>query len=306
MNSLSPLRLERIAGTVRPTLVQGGFSLVELMVSLAISLVILAALVALFVNTTRSNREFERANSMIENGRLAIQVLENDVIHAGFWGTHVPQFDDQTVDFAPADVPTVVPAPCLAYNLWNADYETALIGLPVQAYEDDAACPALILDKVPNTDVLLVRHADTCVPGESVNCAPITPGGLYFQGGRCVTDLEAFVLDQSPASPGDPDPFTLLQRECDAATPAEIRRFVSNIYYVRDYAVSPGDGTPTLMRSEFGVVGGVPQHVAAVPLVEGIEGFRVELGIDDLGETGLAVDYTEEVDWEDPEFRTIA
>ena len=63
MNSLSPLRLERIAGTVRPTLVQGGFSLVELMVSLAISLVILAALVALFVNTTRSNREFERANS---------------------------------------------------------------------------------------------------------------------------------------------------------------------------------------------------------------------------------------------------
>ena len=102
MNSLSPLRLERIAGTVRPTLVQGGFSLVELMVSLAISLVILAALVALFVNTTRSNREFERANSMIENGRLAIQVLENDVIHAGFWGTHVPQFDDQTVDFAPA------------------------------------------------------------------------------------------------------------------------------------------------------------------------------------------------------------
>jgi len=306
MNRVNHQPLERIAGPVGPRRIQSGFSLVELMVSLAISLVILAALVALFVNTSRSNREFERANSMIENGRLAIQVLENDVIHAGFWGTYVPQFDDQTADAAPADVPILVPGPCLAYNLWNADYENALIGLPVQAYDDEAACPALILNKVPNTDVLLVRHADTCVPGESVNCAPITPGGLYFQVGRCTTDPDPFVLGQSPAAPGDPDPFTLLQRECDATAPAEIRRFVSNIYYVRDYALNPGDGTPTLMRSEFDVVGGIPQHVAAVPLIEGIEGFRVELGIDDLSETGAAVDYTEQVEWQDPEFRTIA
>ncbi|HUG04790.1 MAG TPA: prepilin-type N-terminal cleavage/methylation domain-containing protein, partial [Steroidobacteraceae bacterium] len=75
---------------------QSGLSLIELMVAVAISLVILAALVALFVNTSRSNREFARANSMIENGRLAVQVLENDVIHAGYWGTYVPDFDDQT------------------------------------------------------------------------------------------------------------------------------------------------------------------------------------------------------------------
>ena len=63
---------------------QAGLTLVELMVAMTISLLILAALVALFTNTSRSNREFARANGMIESGRLAIQVLEADVQHAGF------------------------------------------------------------------------------------------------------------------------------------------------------------------------------------------------------------------------------
>ena len=49
---------------------QSGLSLIELMVGIAISLVILVAMVALFVNTSRSNRELARANSMIESGRL--------------------------------------------------------------------------------------------------------------------------------------------------------------------------------------------------------------------------------------------
>ncbi len=77
---------------------QRGFGLVELMVSMAIALVILAALVALFIGTSRNNREMATANSLIENGRFAIQLLENDLVHAGFWGTHVPQFDDQTFE----------------------------------------------------------------------------------------------------------------------------------------------------------------------------------------------------------------
>ena len=39
---------------------QSGLSLVELMISMTISLVILAALVLLFTNTSRSNRELSR------------------------------------------------------------------------------------------------------------------------------------------------------------------------------------------------------------------------------------------------------
>ena len=51
------------------------------------------------------------------------------------------------------------------------------------------------------------------------------------------------------------------------------------------------------MRAEF--ANGVMQ--ASVPLVDGIEGMIVELGIDNLSDTGAAVDYTAAVVWADPD-----
>lgn len=88
------------------------------------------------------------------------------------------------------------------------------------------------------------------------------------------------------------------------------RRFISNIYYIRDYAVNPGDGVPTLMRSSFGVPsgGGDPEQLSAQALVEGVEGFRVELGIDEVSKAGTSedVDYTERVAWTDSDNKTTA
>jgi type IV pilus assembly protein PilW len=279
---------------------QSGLSLIELMVAVAISLVILAALVALFVNTSRSNREFARANSMIENGRLAVQVLENDVIHAGYWGTYVPDFDDQTAGGVPADVPTGIPDPCLAYNPgnWTNNYINNLIGIPIQVYDAATVCAGVIADRRPGTDVLIVRHLEPCVPGTPPNCAGLVAGRLYFQSTLCITDVGDRVLSDNAAA------FTLNQRDC--VTAAERRRFMSSIYYVRDFAVTAGDGIPTLMRSQFDFAGGVLEHQPAAPLIEGIEGFRVELGVDDVSETGAAVDFTEEIEWADPDTRTTA
>jgi type IV pilus assembly protein PilW len=278
---------------------QSGLSLIELMVAVAISLVILAALVALFVNTSRSNREFARANSMIENGRLAVQVLENDVIHAGYWGPYVPDFDDQTAAAVPTDTPTAIPDPCLAYNPanWTDDYIDNLIGMPIQVYDDATVCAGVITDRLAGTDVLIVRHLEPCIAGgPSPNCDAVVVGRLYFQSTLCTTDVVDRILNTAG--------FTLLRRDC--VTPAETRRFMSSIYYVRDFAVTPGDAIPTLMRSQFDLAGGVLEHQPAVPLIEGIEGFRVELGVDDLSETGDAVDYTEAVEWADPDTRTTA
>jgi len=285
-----------------------GFSLVELMVSVTIGLLILAAMVALFVNTSGSNREMARANSVIENGRLAIQLVESDVVHAGFWGSHVPQFDDLTTVGVPGDVPTAVPDPCLAYTTpWSAAHKNNLIGIAVQAYDAATVCAGVILDKLAGTDVLIVRHAETCVPGLPIGPGPPFPVGgplceaddpvkPYIQASRCGTDPSVYVFGDSG--------FTLHERNC--TTVAEKRKFVSSIYYIRDYAVTAGDGIPTLMRSQFDLVAGVPAFQAAVPMIEGIEGFSVELGVDNFGKTDppVAVDYTVETDWDDPLTRT--
>ena len=302
------IKMHKLAGgsvTALKSQRQQGLSLVELMVSITIGLVILGAMVALFVNTSRSNREMARANGVIENGRLAMQLLEADVVHAGFWGAWVPQFDDQTTgNFVPGDKPTAVPDPCATYNPtnWTPAYKTNLVGIPVQVYDSNATCSGIVTSKVANTDVLIVRHAETCVPGEGGNCDADVAGALYFQSTQCSTELPLnspipYVLDTTGFT-------TWHKRNCTTA--ADKRKFTSSIYYVRNYAVTSGDGIPTLMRSQFDLNSGTLAHQAAQAMIEGIEGFRVELGVDSLSKTGAAVDNGVAIVWSDPDTRTTA
>ncbi len=83
-------------------------------------------------------------------------------------------------------------------------------------------------------------------------------------------------------------------------TPAEQRRFSSNIYYIRDHAVTAGDGIPTLMRSQFGLNGSTLEHKAAEALIEGVEGFRVEYGVDNVSDSGAAVNFGAAIVWANP------
>jgi len=277
---------------------QLGFTLVELMIAVTISLMVLIAMVALLVNLSSSNKEMARTNSQIENGRFAIQILQSDLMQAGFWASFVPQFDDLTVTAAPADVPTAVPEVCLEHNAvnWNAAYKSNILGIAVQAYDAvPTGCSTPVASKKANTDVLVVRRADTCVPGEA-NCEADVNGMLYFQASDCESELTAtpaqrYVLDTAG--------FTLRKRGCAAADIAQKRRYISSIYYIRDYAAATGDGIPTLMRSQFELAGGALGYQTAIPLIEGIEGFNVELGIDNVSETGTAVNYTSAVTWTD-------
>lgn len=292
-------------------LCQAGFSLVELMVALVIGLIITIALGNLFLNITRANDELAKANSQIENGRFAIQLLQNDIVHAGFWGAYVPQFDDLSYTATPTGVPATVPDPCLVYSAaWTSTYKASLVAIPVQSYSgtppSGSGCITnLATNKKASTDVLVVRHAETCVPGDS-NCEADVAGKLYFQASLCELEIQSanpYILDTSS--------FTLHKRDCvgtgaPAALPitagsiAEKRKFISNIYYVRDYAQTVGDNIPTLMASQFDLSGGVLVHQSAVPLIEGIEGFNVEFGIDNLSDTGAAVDYATAITWADP------
>jgi type IV pilus assembly protein PilW len=298
----------------RISTLQAGFSLIELMVAIAIGLVITATLLTLFLNINRTNDEMAKTNSQIENGRFAIQLLQDDISHAGFWDTYVPQFDDLTLAVVPADAPTAVPNPCLAYSTpWTAVYISNLIAIPVQVYGDTppsgSGCVTnLATSKKISTDVLLVRHAETCLPGDS-NCEADTLGKLYFHSSlsyflpvprpipepNCpsgtTADTAAYELATSLG--------TLHKKDCTTAV-TEKRKFISNIYYIRDYATTAGDGIPTLMLSQFDLAAGALAHQAAVPLIEGIESFQVELGVDSLSKTGAAVNYASAVTWADP------
>lgn len=303
-NGTSHLPIRRLSG-------QAGVTLIELMISMALGLMIAAAMLTLYVNISSSNAEIAKSHFQIESGRYTIQTLESDISHAGYWGGYVPAYDLLVSGAVPADVPDAVPDPCLAYTPanWTTAYKNNLIGITVQSL--DAApgtCAALLANRKANTDVLVIRHAETCLPGTG-GCAASGAGELHMQTTFCETEGHAYVLTDYPANPADAHDashFDLHKRPCGASDWSDIRRYVSYIYYIRDYSVTAGDGIPTLMRATFGVSGGTPGYLAAEPIVEGIDGFRVEFGIDSHSKSGAVVDYTAAVAWQDPANRITA
>lgn len=267
---------------------QRGFSLVELMIAVALGLLIMVALIAVFLNVNRTNTEMGKTNSLIENGRFAIDLLQEDLSHAGYWGGYVPDFDDLSVTVVPSSTPASSPNPCLAYSAvnWTAQHKNNLIGIPVQSYTGvpTGCANAFLPAQKTSGDVLVVRHADTCIAGVG-SCPAADPGELMFQPSRCTAQVTAgapYVLSNTG--------FDRTQMDC--ATPTELRKYVSNIYYIRDYAVDVGDGVPTLMRSSFDVASGNPLQKTAEPLIEGIEGLVVMWGIDAKSRCNTDVDYT--------------
>lgn len=63
-----------------------GFSLIELMVGVGISLVILAALASTYVTTAGIGRANQRVSEILTNGQTAMDALRRDVINSGFSG----------------------------------------------------------------------------------------------------------------------------------------------------------------------------------------------------------------------------
>jgi len=80
-----------------------GFTLVELMVGIALGLIVLATLTVVFVSASTGRRDMERTGRQIENGRYAMQLIDDDLVNAGYFG----EFDPNTVG-----APGVKPDPC--------------------------------------------------------------------------------------------------------------------------------------------------------------------------------------------------
>ena len=284
---------------------QRGLSLIELIIALALGVIIVAALSQLFVNISRANLEMAKTSSQIESARFAMQFMQDDIVHGGYWGGFIPDFDDVTfaVDDVPEDAPKksadITPADvCRNMADWNEDYREYLLGIPLEVYGPGATplgCGGVITDRLAGTDLLIVRHASTCAAGIDVGCETFDAGELYLRVSNCL-ELPA----PPPYQLEHPQPVDFV-KQLNCVDPADPRKFVQNIYYIRDWAYdnSPKDGIPTLVRSEFNNL----QQQPPVALVEGIERFRVELGIDRLSQTGEDVDYTKVIGWLDEEVK---
>ena len=196
-----------------------GFSLVELMVAMTLGLFVAGVVIAIFIGNSRNLRAIEQATRHVENGRYAMQLLGDDIRHAGFFA----EFD---ASILPA--PSVKPDPCVIVP----DDLKASIPLHVQGYDNsDGALSCLSeVDVADSTDVLVIRRAKACVAGTE-GCDAVTNDSVYFQASQCGDDAERFALDVGSGS------FPNNARDCKTA--AGQREMLVDIYFIANTEPRP-------------------------------------------------------------------
>jgi type IV pilus assembly protein PilW len=242
-----------------------GFSLIELMIALAIGLVILTVLATVFARTSSGRGDLERVSRLVENSRFAADIVGDDVRHAGFYGTFLP----------PSDALYSDPSPCG----WNTADVTQLGWQPtatpprfpaqLQGWDDPAASVTqlnCLPDRVPGTDVLAIRR----VSSRPVLPAQVSATSIYVQASQCISDPVLLRVSNTVGQ------FTLRTASCDPASVAGIRRYFVRVYYVASCnECSPSDGIRTLKRMEV-----VDNVYRVVSLAEGVENLQFEYAFD--------------------------
>ena len=259
---------------------QSGLSLLELMIAITIGLFLLVGLVSVFSTSNQTYIDLSRASQQIENGRFAVQVLSDDIAHAGFYGRY-----SQT-----PTIPGVLPDPCVNNDM--AALRSA-IAFPLQGYDAPGASPITAclpaVNHLAGTDILVVRRVDSTMSAGNAATIPnaaLTANNIYMQANADSTATPVIAVAIGTQA-GDEAAFPLKNK--DATTFAPVRKYHLHIYFIAPCSVPAGGGTtctganddngapiPTLKRIELAANG----TMNVIPLVEGIEDFQVDYGID--------------------------
>lgn len=243
----------------RPGRSNRGFSLVELMVSIAIGLILIAGLAMLFANSSQTGQEIEKSIRQIENGRYALELLNEDVSVAGYYG------EVSTTGI------TLGTAPACATALGDLGWNNAGLTAPVAVTgltPTETAALACLSNHKAGTAAVVLRRLDTT----AASPGPATDGSAYLQTSRCSTDPNntRFILSATAAD------FSLRGLDCSATN--TIHRYITRIYYVATCNECGSDTVPTLKRAELRETA-----MVIVPLAEGIEEVAYDYGFDTDG-----------------------
>jgi len=260
--------------TIPPRRRQAGLNMMELMIAIAIGLFLLAGLVSVFANSNRVYVDLNRAAQQIENGRFAVQTLTDDVSLAGYYGRYPSQLP----------LPGTLPDPCETANM-TALREAA--ALWVQGYDAPSGAALTCVsdaNHVDGTDILVIRRADS----RTTAPASLVGAEVYMQA-----NADPTAAANPTVALGAPANFTTLT-EKDGTTVSPIRKYHVHVYFVAPCSIPNGGGAvctgaaddagapvPTLKRLELALnAAGTALEMRVVPLVEGIENFQVDYGVD--------------------------
>jgi len=264
-----------------------GMSLIELMVAVAIGSLLMLGLATTFKNSSETQREMERSGRLIENGRYAIQLLSNDLHHAGYYGYY----------YEAVAAPGTLPDPCEVTSIPNL---ITAMAMPIQGYAaanlssrpniSATTCDDKGLftnaNLSPGSDIFVIRRASTAV----FTGTPITNEVYLQSNARTASILLGNSSATVPAMAANNVAQTLRKFPHDTSSTeaADTHKYQTHVYFVspcsfgsgtNDVCTNADDNIPTLKRLEL-TSNGTSTIMRVVPLVEGIEYMKVSYGID--------------------------
>lgn len=246
-----------------------GFTLVEVIISLALGTLLLLGLSTLFVQSNRSYKQNEAQMGLQDQARFALSTVSRDIQMAGYWGG---------MSLGSQILPSTNATGTLAAaNDCGADSSSWALttGKRVEYFNwtlsTQASSKFKCLTNVQlGTDVLATRRVAGQEAATISACGNVTlAANTYYVK---TNGIEGSLIRTSGTT------YNPCTADAPITAPMSFFKFVPRIYYVRNYAKAAGDGIPTLCRREL-------QH-AATPtleeecLAEGVEDFQIVWGID--------------------------
>lgn len=273
---------------------QLGMTLVEILVALVISLVLIGGVIQIFIGNKLTYRAQDSLSRIQENGRYAIDLLNQDIRMANYRGCagSKPSTARNLLNVANMRWDFLNPIPVQGFNNPSNSWPTALssgVGLASTSV-------------IAGTDVMTVRGPDTTNSGfivtQTGNTGPLQisqPVSLNLQAKDVVmvadcSDIAVFqIATVEPVVSGNLSPITItLLANAAGITPgnstndlkklfdgAEVTRLTAKTYYIGTGA----SGQPALFKLVSG-------NSNAQELVEGVENMQIRFGVDDAGVCG--------------------
>ena len=241
---------------------QSGFTLIEIMIAMMLSMVLAIAVISVFVNNSYSFNQDENVARMQDDARHALREIAFEISMAGHYADlHIP-------DIVTADAGLSIGTDCGPAGEVNWMYRMVETGSDnsmslaaidnATAAEAEAAHSCFAADELlPGTDVVAIRR----VVGQRTDVP--TDNAIYLRTNGTVGLLYKAPF---PATPS-----------ITVATPRADWQYSPSIYFIRQFANTAGDGIPTLCRK---VLRGVGPSMTTECLATGIENLQVEYGID--------------------------
>jgi len=245
----------RYATNSRPlgTLYQArGVSLIELMLSMAIGLVLLVGVMAVFFNSRTAYHSSEAQVHLLDDGRYALHLLGQDLRMAGSIGQNswLSGVQGRALDSSPNGGP-LVPLAGDCEPLWYINMDRKVeASNDVNPYGGSCIPASYRL----GSDVLVVRYANATAVAD----ANLQAGMTYAQSTLGRSQLFTFGTDPTPTF-----------------APDQNHRLEVHAYYVANFTDAVGDGMPSLHRISLAPGPRLMDQV----VVPGVEDFQVQFGI---------------------------